>query len=96
MYPTKFEPEIWWPSTQFQKKIEVKVKSKRKEENNGWSKELEMEMGEVVEVVKRKDIEDYDKLENIAMKLNKTLVIAGPLMTGIATICYGFVGNGSS
>ncbi|CAL0312705.1 unnamed protein product [Lupinus luteus] len=85
MYPTKFESEVWWPSTQFQKKIEGKVKSKRKEENNGWNNELEMEMEEVVQVVKRKDIEDYDRLGNMAMKVNKILAIAGPLMTGIAT-----------
>ncbi|CAL0334592.1 unnamed protein product [Lupinus luteus] len=95
-YPKKFEPAVWWPSTQFQKKNEGKAKSKKMEEKNGWSEELEMEMWDVVEVVKRKDIKDYDRLGNIAMKVNKSLAIAGPLMTGIAATCCGFVGNGSS
>ncbi|KAE9599073.1 hypothetical protein Lal_00043988 [Lupinus albus] len=95
-YPAKFEPAVWWPSNQFQKKNGGKGKSKKMEENNGWSKELEMEMREVVEVVKRKDIEDYERLGNIAMKVNKSLAIAGPLMTGIAAIGCGFIGNGSS
>ncbi|OIW14001.1 hypothetical protein TanjilG_09352 [Lupinus angustifolius] len=92
-YPAKFEPAVWWPSTQFQKKNEGKAKSKKMGEKNGWSKELEMEMKQVVEVVKRKDIEDYERLGNIAMKVNKSLAIAGPLMTGIAAIGCGFVGN---
>ncbi|XP_027368659.1 probable F-box protein At4g22030 [Abrus precatorius] len=93
-FPAKFEPAAWWPSTQFQRKNkshERKVKSRR----NGWSEELEMELREVVEVVKNKDIEDYERLGNIALKINKGLAIAGPLLTGIAAVGSAFVGNGS-
>ncbi|XP_058728120.1 probable F-box protein At4g22030 [Vicia villosa] len=89
-YPAKFEPAVWWPSK--------KGKSQSKKigkMNNGWSKELEMEMREVVEVIKRKDAEDYDRLGNIALKINKSLAIAGPLLTGIAAIGSTFIGNGS-
>ncbi|KAJ1427177.1 Petal formation-expressed [Sesbania bispinosa] len=85
----KFEPAVWWPNTQFQRKSDSKT------ERNGWSEELEMELREVIEVVKRKDIEDYERLGNIALKINKSLAIAGPLLTGIAAVGSAFVGNGS-
>ena len=99
-FPAKFEPAVWWPSTQFQRKNKSqggKVKSNKKmgKMNNGWSEELEMVLREVVEVVKRKDSEDYDRLGNIALKINKSLAIAGPLLTGIAAGGSAFVGNGS-
>ncbi|KAK7245879.1 hypothetical protein RIF29_40733 [Crotalaria pallida] len=90
-FPAKFEPAVWWPSTQFKKKsnykenkAESKKKNEEKKKKNGWSEEVEKEMREVVEVVKRKDIEDYERLGNIALKMNKCMAIAGPLMTGIA------------
>uniref|UniRef100_A0A2N9ESG3 F-box protein n=1 Tax=Fagus sylvatica TaxID=28930 RepID=A0A2N9ESG3_FAGSY len=47
------------------------------------------------QVVKRKDIEDYVRLGNLGLKLNKVLAISGPLLTGIAAIGSAFVGNGS-
>ncbi|KEH36898.1 F-box plant-like protein, putative [Medicago truncatula] len=64
-YPSKFEPANWWPMS---KKVKTQSKKMGKM-NNGWSKELEMEMREVVEVIKRKDAEDYDRLGNIALKV---------------------------
>ncbi|PNX91326.1 putative F-box plant-like protein, partial [Trifolium pratense] len=64
--------------------------------SNGCSQDLEMEMREIVEVIKRKDSEDYERLGNIALKVNKSLAIAGPLLTGIAAIGSTFIGNGSS
>ena len=98
-FPAKFEPAVWWPSTQFQRKSkpqEGRAKSNKKMgKMNGWSEELEMVLREVVEVVKRKDSEDYDRLGNIALKINKALAIAGPLLTGIAAAGSAFVGNGS-
>ncbi|XP_061345468.1 probable F-box protein At4g22030 [Gastrolobium bilobum] len=100
-FPAKFEPAVWWPATQFKRESKThKGKSQssthqKMEKRNGWSKELEMELREVIEVVKRKDIEDYERLGNIALKINKTLAIAGPLLTGIAAVGSGFVGNGS-
>ncbi|XP_057431995.1 probable F-box protein At4g22030 [Lotus japonicus] len=99
-FPAKFEPAVWWPSSQFQKRENkksqrVKEEGERMGKMNGWNEELEMEMREVVEVVKRKDIEDYDRLGNIALKIHKNLAIAGPLLTGIAAAGSAFVGNGS-
>ncbi|KAL5182385.1 putative F-box protein [Glycine soja] len=89
-FPEKYEPAVWWPSShQFQRR------SKTQESNNGWSEDLEMEMREVIEVVKNKDLEDYERLGNIALKVNKSLAIAGPLLSGIAAVGSSFVGNGS-
>ncbi|XP_058728121.1 probable F-box protein At4g22030 [Vicia villosa] len=90
-FPAKFEPAVWWPSNK------GKTQSKKMGKmDNGWSEELEMEMREVVEAIKRKDAEDYNRLGNIALKINKSLAIAGPLLTGIAAIGSSFIGNGSS
>ncbi|KAL4633538.1 hypothetical protein ACB092_04G129900 [Castanea dentata] len=92
-FPAKFEPAVWWPKNQvLQKKNFLR---EGKQCNNGWSEELEMEMREIVKVVGRKDIEDYVRLGNLALKINKTLAISGPLLTGIAALGSAFVGNGS-
>lgn len=90
-FPAKYEPSVWWPSTQFQNRSKRQERNK----NNGWSEDLEMELKEVIEVVKNKDLEDYERLGNIALKINKSLAIAGPLLTGIAAVGSSFVGNGS-
>ncbi|KAF2304922.1 hypothetical protein GH714_000498 [Hevea brasiliensis] len=70
-------------------------KKKQKNGKNGWSEELEVEMREIIEVIKAKDSEDYMRLGNLALKLNKILAISGPLLTGIAAVGSAFVGNGS-
>uniref|UniRef100_A0A2N9ET84 F-box protein n=1 Tax=Fagus sylvatica TaxID=28930 RepID=A0A2N9ET84_FAGSY len=93
-FPEKFEPAVWWPSNQVQKKNKGK-QCNTPRDNNGWSEELEMEMREIIQVVKRKDIEDYVRLGNLGLKINKVLAISGPLLTGIAAIGSAFVGNGS-
>jgi hypothetical protein len=62
---------------------------------NGWSEDLEEEMREVIEVIKKKDSEDYMRLGNLALKVNKILAISGPLLTGIAAAGSAFVGHGS-
>ncbi|KAK7363766.1 hypothetical protein VNO77_05923 [Canavalia gladiata] len=94
-FPAKYEPAVWWPSQRKSDKRQVgKGKAQNKRNNNGWSEELEMELREVVEVVKSKDTEDYERLGNIALKVNKCLGIAGPLLTGIAAVGSAFMGNG--
>ncbi|XP_015959067.2 LOW QUALITY PROTEIN: probable F-box protein At4g22030 [Arachis duranensis] len=95
-FPSKFEPAVWWPSTQFQTKSSNKKSQNNNKKMNGWSEELEVELREIVEVVKRKDSEDYERLGNIALKMNKALAIAGPLLTGIAAAGSAFLGNGNS
>uniref|UniRef100_A0A9I9CRD8 Uncharacterized protein n=1 Tax=Cucumis melo TaxID=3656 RepID=A0A9I9CRD8_CUCME len=69
---------------------------KQGRDSNGWSDELEAEMREVIEVVKSKDAEDYVRLGNLVLKVNKTLAISGPVLTGIAALSSAFVGDWSS
>ncbi|XVF87758.1 hypothetical protein PTKIN_Ptkin18bG0146200 [Pterospermum kingtungense] len=86
-FPETLEPAVWWPRNQTQKtNHENHFNRKVDQSNNGWTEELEMEMREVVEVIKRKDSEDYDRLGNKALKINKVLAKAGPLLTGIAAL----------
>ncbi|KAF2304921.1 hypothetical protein GH714_000494 [Hevea brasiliensis] len=99
-FSAKFEPAFWWPKSQeFQRKS-------RRCEKNGWNEELdrkrdpspielEVEMREVIEVMKGKATEDYMRLGNLALKINKILAISGPLLTGIAAAGSAFVGNSS-
>ena len=94
-FPSKFEPAVWWPSKQSQNKTKAQEGKFLKMEKNGWSEELEVEMRDIIEVVKRKDIKDYARLGNLVLKINKILAISGPLLTGIAAIGSTFVGNGS-
>jgi hypothetical protein len=74
-------------------KTRVNNKMEINESNNGWNLELENEMKEVIEVVRRKDIEDYERLGNISLKINKSLAMLGPLLTGLGAIGSFFVGD---
>jgi hypothetical protein len=90
-FPDKFEPAIWWPkSNNSHSRKHVKAQGK-----NGWSEDLEEEMRVLIEVIKRKDSEDYMRLGNLALKVNKILAVSGPLLTGIAAAGSAFVGHGS-
>jgi hypothetical protein len=93
-FPATFAPAVWWPRKK-NKSNEGKPRE-GKMEKNGWSEELEVEMKNIIEVVQRKDIEDYVRLGNLALKINKILAVSGPLLTGIAAIGSAFVGNGSA
>ncbi|KAJ1428726.1 Petal formation-expressed [Sesbania bispinosa] len=94
-FPAKFEPARWWPSQRKSIMNNYNDKLQQSKNKNGWNVELEKEMKEVVEVVKRKDMEDYERLGNLALKINKTLAISGPLLTGIAAVGSVFAGDGS-
>ncbi|XVF42369.1 hypothetical protein PTKIN_Ptkin01aG0356600 [Pterospermum kingtungense] len=85
-FPETLEPAVWWPKNQTQKPNLENQFNGKVESNNGWTEELEMEMREVVEVIKRKDSEDYERLGNQALKINKVLAKSGPLLTGIAAL----------
>ncbi|WJX27181.1 hypothetical protein P8452_16029 [Trifolium repens] len=96
-FPSKFEASNWWPKKKT--RVLVPPRTNRSGEpkfnscNNGWNLELENEMKEVIEVVRRKDIEDYERLGNIALKINKSLAMLGPLLTGLGAIGSLFVGD---
>ncbi|KAE8656529.1 putative F-box protein [Hibiscus syriacus] len=89
-FPENLEPTVWWPKMQSQKTNKEKY-FKGKVESNGWTEELEMEMREVVEVSKRKDSEDYERLGNKALKMNKVLAASGLILTGIAALGSAFM-----
>ncbi|KAG4196973.1 hypothetical protein ERO13_A06G206700v2 [Gossypium hirsutum] len=89
-FPASLEPAVWWPTKQSPNS------NKALKNNNGWTKELEMEMREVVEVIKRKDSEDYERLGNKALNMNKVLATSGPLLTGIAALGSAFMVSSNS
>ncbi|KAG7026638.1 putative F-box protein, partial [Cucurbita argyrosperma subsp. argyrosperma] len=98
-FPKTFKPASWWPnSSNYKAKTKnerAHFDGKQHERFNGWSHQLEAEMREVVEIIKTKDAEDYVRLGNLALKINKTLAISGPLLTGIAALSSAIVGDWS-
>ncbi|XP_054791380.1 probable F-box protein At4g22030 [Prosopis cineraria] len=90
-FPLKFKPAVWWPESKTNEVVKSHTKT-----TNGWSPELETEMRQILEVMKRKDMEDYERLGNLALKVNKTLAVSGPLLTGIAALGSALASHGSS
>ncbi|KAI3716885.1 hypothetical protein L1987_68097 [Smallanthus sonchifolius] len=86
-FPAKTEPAVWWPDTT-RKGVDFRYK-------NGWSVELEEEMREIIKVLDIKDKADYLRLGEKALKLNKGLAIAGPLLTGLGAIGSAFLASSS-
>uniref|UniRef100_A0A1J3H198 Putative F-box protein n=1 Tax=Noccaea caerulescens TaxID=107243 RepID=A0A1J3H198_NOCCA len=86
-YPEEFKPATWWP--------ENKRSIHKTGLANGWSQELETEMREVAHMVKSRDAEDYEKLGNVALKLNRFLAISGPVLTGVSAVSSVFIGQDS-
>ncbi|KAI9197812.1 hypothetical protein LWI28_004933 [Acer negundo] len=84
-FPKSFEPAVWWPSRHLQRKNTNK-NGETTRQGNGWNVEMEMEMREIVKVLKTKDREDYERLGNLVLKINKFLAISGPLLAGIAAV----------
>ena len=100
-FPKTVKPASWWPNSSENYESQAKNKNthfdgKQGRDSNGWSDELEAEMREVVEIVKSNDAEDYVRLGNLVLKVNKTLAITGPVLTGIAALSSAFVGDWSS
>nr|DAD18679.1 TPA_asm: hypothetical protein HUJ06_020142 [Nelumbo nucifera] len=87
-FPTTVEPAVWWPQQQ-------KRRSNQRAEKNGWSGKLEEEMKQIVELLKRKDIQEYVRLSKLALKVSRILSITGPLLTGLAVVGSTLVGMGS-
>ncbi|KAJ0016501.1 hypothetical protein Pint_09873 [Pistacia integerrima] len=95
-FPKTFEPAVWWPSNHSQannKNAYEREQSSMNTEKNGWSEDLEVEMREIIGVLKTTDTEDYMRLGNLVLKINKILAISGPLLTGIAAVGSAFVGS---
>ncbi|KAL3576028.1 hypothetical protein D5086_021311 [Populus alba] len=54
-FPEHFEPAVWWPKSHESPRKQHKTQAK-----NGWSEDLEKEMREFIEVIKRK-VSEYSK-----------------------------------
>ncbi|KAK3432077.1 hypothetical protein EUGRSUZ_E04034 [Eucalyptus grandis] len=92
-FPVKFEPAAWWPRVSNKHHQSRGTKTVVKMGRNGWSKDLEVEMRAIVQVLKSKDKQDYLRLGNLALKLNKMLAVSAPLLTGIAAASSAFGGS---
>ncbi|KAK2631295.1 hypothetical protein EUGRSUZ_L03125 [Eucalyptus grandis] len=77
-FPVKFEPAAWWPRVSNKHRQSRGRKTVVKTERNGWSEDLEVEMKAIVEVLKSKDKQDYLRLGNLALNLNKMLAVSAP------------------
>ncbi|KAF8030108.1 hypothetical protein BT93_E2516 [Corymbia citriodora subsp. variegata] len=92
-FPAKFEPATWWPRSSNNRRQSRGQKTIANTETNGWSKDLEVEMRAIVQVLRSKDKQDYLRLGNLALKMNKMLAISAPLLTSIAAAGSAFGGS---
>ncbi|XP_038894752.1 probable F-box protein At4g22030 [Benincasa hispida] len=89
-FPTTVEPATWWPQ---QKQMHRHKEASTKLNENGWGRILEEEMREIVRVLKREDLQEYLRLSQKALKINKILAVSGPLLTLVGAIGSAFVGS---
>ncbi|KAI3961130.1 hypothetical protein MKX01_035716 [Papaver californicum] len=92
-FPKNAQPAIWWP--QQKQDQEEKQFTNGIIKKNGWSNKLEREMRDIVEALKSRDTEEYVRLSNLVLRINKILAISGPLLTGIGAIGSAFFGSPS-
>ncbi|WOG89988.1 hypothetical protein DCAR_0209229 [Daucus carota subsp. sativus] len=90
-FPGSVEPTVWWPKHRRGQLKGEKIKSN----GNGWSEKMEEQMREIVGVLNKNDKADYLRLGEKALKINKVMAKAGPLLTGLAAVGSAFVGSPS-
>ncbi|KZV37185.1 putative F-box protein [Dorcoceras hygrometricum] len=91
-FPGTVEPAVWWPTEQRRRQSKGADRGGNKD-FNGWNGKLEEEMREIVNVMRVKDREDYLRLANKAVALNKILANTAPVLTGLAALGSAFVGS---
>ena len=89
-FPEKVEPAVWWPTMKRQQR---KKQQPGGATANGWSSKLEEELREICEVIERRDVDEYLRLSEKALKLNKFLAISGPVLTGFAAVGTALSGH---
>lgn len=94
-FPSVMEPAVWWPQPQKRRNI-MQSNNNKDVSSNGWNVNLEKEMREIIKVIRRKDKAEYMRLGGKALKLNKILAIAGPVLTGVAALGSAFGGDHGS
>lgn len=90
-FPKIVEPALWWPK-QSHRQVDIEEFGGRKA-GNGWSSRLEEEMREIAGIIERKDVADYLRLSEKALKVNKFLAISGPVLTGIGALGSALMGT---
>ncbi|XP_050107226.1 probable F-box protein At4g22030 [Malus sylvestris] len=95
-FPKTVEPTVWWPRVQNHQNRVRGVEGDLVHGNNGWNEKLEEEMREVARVLKSKDVPEYLRLTEIALKVNRVLAISGPILTALAALGSNFVGSSSN
>ncbi|KAL6207137.1 hypothetical protein ACLB2K_024382 [Fragaria x ananassa] len=91
-FPKTVKPAIWWPQQKQLSRRGVPTQGVEGS-SNGWSEKLEEEMSEIVGVLKSKDVPEYLRLTEIALKINRTLAISGTLLTGLAALGSACLGS---
>ncbi|XP_074303721.1 putative F-box protein At4g22030 [Silene latifolia] len=91
-YPKTLKPAVWWPNSSNKPSLVDGVITK--DGKNGWSKDLEEKLRDIVGVIERRDKKDYIRLGNKALKFNKILAKVGPTLMGVAAVSSVFSGHG--
>ncbi|XP_047313583.1 probable F-box protein At4g22030 [Impatiens glandulifera] len=94
-FPEGVEPAKWWPEKRIRRQESMSPAAARGG-GNGWDEGLEERMKGVVGVLRRRDKEDYLRLGEKALKLNKMLGIAGPVLTTVAAVGSALMGPSHS
>ncbi|XP_060193518.1 probable F-box protein At4g22030 [Lycium barbarum] len=89
-FPSTVEPAVWWPQ---QRRRQPKRATDNGNDWNGWNGKLEEEMKEIMGVLGKKDQEEYIRLGEKALKMNKFLAISGPWLTGLAAVGSALAGH---
>ncbi|KAK6946960.1 Petal formation-expressed [Dillenia turbinata] len=91
-FPKNVKPATWWPQKSETKHDHDRSRLKN-QRRNGWSENLEEEMRKILEVLKRKDCEEYVRLSKIVLRVNKVLAICGPMLTGLGAVGSLLIGS---
>ncbi|KAK6946959.1 Petal formation-expressed [Dillenia turbinata] len=91
-FPKNVKPATWWPQKSETQHDHDRSRLKN-QRRNGWSENLEEEMRKILEVLKRKDCEEYVRLSKIALRVNKVLAICGPMLTGLGAVGSLLIGS---
>lgn len=86
-FPKTVEPAVWWPRQRDRQQADGDHDRKQLgADENGWSREVEEEMREIVGVIERNDVADYLRLSRKALRANRILAVCGPLLTGVGAL----------
>ena len=87
-FPEIVKPATWWPQMKKQR-----YQREKEGKNNRWNLRLEEEMKKIVNVLKKKDMENYLKLSKKVLMFNKILAFSGPILTCLAAFGSVFLGS---